>query len=363
MWLPCRIMLRKRTYSRWVLPRNLISTFSVNVPSGLCNLLPSTSTSTSTKHPRDYSITSTFTTTTAIMTPPHHYDSYWRLDTYEDTSILALRSDLEAKGLTFEDGASKEELVEVQQRLDRGLLIYDERITSQELSKFVQDRQLRSTSGTRKSMRSRKNMIAVLMAADDGLSFDKFGQLPAELRESILKFHFKSLPADKHCTFTTQPPVTRASKLLRTQALPIFHGFMSFGLNFFLATDGYNDGDDISKARLRPCFATSLFLQSLSSSIRLDRIQIWIGIASLQEISLSKEKNIIATHLFELDRTSGVRKHTAQLMPSASASLRAKHRDAYIREFQHPSACIPVDQSFRVQDVYLFRKFLETAFL
>lgn len=180
---------------------------------------------------KEASTTTSTSTTTAIMTPPHHFDAYWRLNTYDDVSKSTLLSGLQAKGLAFKSSISKEELVEVQQRLDRGLLHYnDVRITEQQLSTFIRARKLRMpTSGTRKAM------VAVLLGADEVIGLDKLDQLPAQLRDRIYKFHIGSLPIHKHLGFPTQPPITSISTLLRKEALPLFYSSMYFKLHFVFA--------------------------------------------------------------------------------------------------------------------------------
>ena len=52
------------------------------------------------------------------------YDGYWRLDDYEDLKKDVLATDLRSVGYEVAKSASKSKLVELKQRVDRGLLCY-----------------------------------------------------------------------------------------------------------------------------------------------------------------------------------------------------------------------------------------------
>lgn len=68
------------------------------------------------------------------------------------------------------------------------------------------------------------------MAADDDRTFDRFCDLPPEIRTQIYGLHFDALKS-KCLSLPCQPPVTRASRLLRSEALPMFYGSSTFHIH------------------------------------------------------------------------------------------------------------------------------------
>lgn len=160
-------------------------------------------------------------------------NAYWKLE-YK-CSKRALLTALEAKGFNFQTPISKANLVKVQRRLDRGLLYYeDNRITTKELSHFIKDRKLSPpTSGLREAM------VLVLTAADEGQTFDRFSDLPPELRERIYGYYFSTFPKPLRCA--VQPPLARASRLMRQEVLPVFYHLHEFQLELYCPQNGSND--------------------------------------------------------------------------------------------------------------------------
>lgn len=57
-----------------------------------------------------------------------------------------------------------------------------------------------------------------------------FEDLPAELRVHIYEFHLQDLKADR--IIPTQPPITKVSRLLREESLPLFYKICKFQASF-----------------------------------------------------------------------------------------------------------------------------------
>ena len=76
-------------------------------------------------------------------------------------------------------------------------------------------------------------LITELEAEDDEGVFDRFTALPPELRVRIYRLYFKSFNA-LHAP--EQPPITRVSRLLRGESLPIFYQSCHFRIVIMAGT-------------------------------------------------------------------------------------------------------------------------------
>lgn len=286
---------------------------------------------------------------------PDH-DDYWRLNDYQSTQRTTLLRDLERKGFTFRADIRKIELVEMQKRLDCGLLYYeDKRITKAELNRFIENRQLLKPVTS-----SRKAMISVLMGADEVLRFNKFDDLPPELRERIYQFYVSSLPSQLFNP--TQPPIARACKLFREEVLPVFHSLTTFELRFYLISDDYKVGDDVRRAALRPCLQTSQFMNTLRTSggtgARLNCLKVSIMEGSMREMQ-SSVGNVLVRAKYRTHHNE----HTFGLC--VALSKRAQDFESKLRAESRSSFFIPrFDKTaFSLDDLYKLRKDFESAFL
>jgi hypothetical protein len=75
----------------------------------------------------------------------------------------------------------------------------------------------------------RKQMIEALCLADENSHFERFLDLPAELRERIYELHCADF-ADEVLTNSTYPPLARLDKQFRDKLLPIFYKDCTFGM-------------------------------------------------------------------------------------------------------------------------------------
>ncbi|USW58434.1 hypothetical protein Slin15195_G117530 [Septoria linicola] len=292
----------------------------------------------------------------APLAPDH--DAYWRLGTYETKSRSVLLQELQAKGYTFRSGISKSELVEVQQRLDRGLLHYgDKRITDKELLHFTENRRLLKPTAN-----NRKAMVSVLMGGDETRVFERFVELPPELRERIYKLHISTFP--EYLFNPTQPPITRCCKMLRREALPVFYDLTIFDMWLFFCTDGFQVGDDTSRALLRPCPSTSQFLQAMAlhstRTIRLRRFKMHIRASSMQQMLKGEGKSIVGI-TYEAQLAKKKKKHwsfsyAAGSLLKPSSSFKDRHSQRF-GEHTYQT------KSFSMNDIYRIRKAIEVALL
>jgi hypothetical protein len=105
------------------------------------------------------------------------------------------------------------------------------------------DRQLRRQTRGQKieALRAKAKKAAyikVLLDADDTAVFDRFFELPPEVRKIVYKKHYDDFP---YLLLPHQPPLTLASKLLRAEALPSFFEQTTFALRFKVFTRAHRN--------------------------------------------------------------------------------------------------------------------------
>ncbi|GAB7336244.1 hypothetical protein MBLNU13_g09004t3 [Cladosporium sp. NU13] len=137
-------------------------------------------------------------------------DSYWKLglNSYRNRTIR-------------EPG-----VVDAIGRYHRGLMSYEGR-TVDELRAFCKARGLPTKATTA------SGLARALEKADDLATCSRFFDLPAGIRNVVYELHFDDFDAFKEKF--VQPPLTLASKQLRSEALPLFYNCATFGL-----TAGYD---------------------------------------------------------------------------------------------------------------------------
>ncbi|KXT16648.1 hypothetical protein AC579_8053 [Pseudocercospora musae] len=134
--------------------------------------------------------------------------------------------------------------------LQRGLLDYH-KCSDDELERFYQQRELATHHGNVDGV-DRDQLVARLQHADNHVTFDKFLALRAELRVEIYEHHIKSLPTTNvvsnkefeqfqrprfvaefnsrpRPTVRELPPITKVSRLMRKECLPVWYQFCQFG--------------------------------------------------------------------------------------------------------------------------------------
>lgn len=150
---------------------------------------------------------------------------YWKLglNSYRDKTIKELAQDLNKRGYKCrEEKVSRPGVVDAIVRYQRGLMSY-EGCSVNELQAFCKARGL-SAKGT-----SASRLAHALEQTDDLMTFPRFFDLPAEIRNVIYELHFHGF--DPFRTQYVQPPLTLASRQLRSEALPLFYDCATFELS------------------------------------------------------------------------------------------------------------------------------------
>ncbi|KAK5698586.1 hypothetical protein LTR17_023537 [Elasticomyces elasticus] len=196
----------------------------------------------------------------------HEYDKYWRVDNYS-FSAQKTRDFVKKHGFPSSGGRAK--LGPCISRIQR------------ELRTFVEDRRITVPEGTK--LTSKRTCVDLLEADDKERTLHGFMDLPPELRATIYGRHMATNPQNLRCP--VQPPVTRASRLLRTEALPVFYESHTFDVH--LHRRGWG-----GKLRFTP--EATDFMYSLSNdncATILSLRFIITGVSTPDSVALSFEKD------------------------------------------------------------------------
>lgn len=152
--------------------------------------------------------------------------SYWEPRTYSNLSVGAMRQMLEKRGYHVGKLKDQDKLRWQLQRSDQGLLSYLGRPNS-ELRALIRARDLETDFGPG-NIGQRFELLEVLEEADQNPEFERFMDLPPELRARIYEYYFLSLK--EPLLAPTQPPLTLTNRMIRQESLPLFYATCSFEL-------------------------------------------------------------------------------------------------------------------------------------
>lgn len=194
---------------------------------------------------------------------PYGGNAYWQLKDRR-ASKKELRTTLEANGYTFKAYLNRDRLADLLVRHQLGYSCYYT-CSRSELDTFVADRGLaiKNPQGA-----NRHTLINLLRAADASPTFDKPTHLPAELRTRIYELYmepFSNIPL----VAPTEPPLTRASRLLRTESLPVFYGQCSFQFTY---VSGPGDAGPLYLVRPSPKYLLALSPKKIGALRKLSLI-------------------------------------------------------------------------------------------
>ncbi|KAF2480275.1 hypothetical protein BDY17DRAFT_35290 [Neohortaea acidophila] len=152
---------------------------------------------------------------------------YWKIGDYSNEPMARMQRVLAKRNFKAPRAKDREMLEGYMKRSDRGLMSYVG-CKNNELRKFIRDRGIEMASDRRKKG-LRWELLQALENADKNLRFEKFTSLPPELRNMVYEWYFAGFkePLDA----PVQPPITRTSSLIRTEALPVFYASCIFALS------------------------------------------------------------------------------------------------------------------------------------
>ena len=153
------------------------------------------------------------------------HNSYCMLDVedlapYRELAIK-LKAAMEAKKFYFKKAEKRGRLIELYYRMQRGLPSYDHwRVP--ELRKRFRARNL--TIFTEKAYKT--DLIEALEASDEDMRFERFMDLPVELRARVYIMYYEDLPSLP--TAPRHPPISLVSSQIRQESLPLFYSTCVF---------------------------------------------------------------------------------------------------------------------------------------
>ena len=185
-----------------------------------------------------------------IWSPPGS-NEYWKLDSGNRLRSRGLRENLAEGNFAVLKSVNNTRLRALYVRFQRGLLSF-EGMPSHELRFYAAQRGLTvAPTATPNSVK------AQLEQADENATFDRFTDLPPEIRQLIFQYYMDSTLANRKPKSIYQPPLTMTSRMIRRETLPLFFDCWEPELSSI--------GSEMSVTapyKLRPSPTTARFLQS-----------------------------------------------------------------------------------------------------
>jgi hypothetical protein len=198
--------------------------------------------------------------------------AYWKLPDFNTQTTKQLHRELNDRGYRIASGTRKAQLVYHRERHERNLPSYV-KYTAAELGKFARARGLIPSSG---KAPSKLDLIDLLSEADENPRFERFAELPPELRVLVYEHYVEGF-CDVENTLLP-PPLALMSKQLMKEVMPVFYERSVFKLRYRQS----NTSDQWQPAQYRPDWESFDFLRHADDSIvgqfRKFRIEmIWHG--------------------------------------------------------------------------------------
>lgn len=156
------------------------------------------------------------------------HDGYWQLREYNFPrhKVKEIKDELEKRNYPIPNSFARPQALENLYRSDRGLLSYYG-MTAGQLRKIIKARKIECNErlGDR-----RRLLIRMLQAEDDDPKFQRFLNLPPELRNRVYEFYYADLTQPIYAP--SQPPLTRTCRLLRQETLGMLYSTSTFLLSF-----------------------------------------------------------------------------------------------------------------------------------
>jgi hypothetical protein len=188
---------------------------------------------------------------------------YWKLDSGKRLRSQLLREKLREGHHSALKSVNNTRLRALYVRTQRGLLSF-ESMPPLELRHYAAQRGLTvAPSATPKAVK------AQLEQADDDATFDRFTDLPPEIRQIIYQYYLDSSVASAGSKYKYQPPLTMTSRMIRRETLPLFFDCWDIEIT--------SAGHLTAPYKFHPCTRTARLLQSTTTQnlARVKSIQLW----------------------------------------------------------------------------------------
>ena len=283
---------------------------------------------------------------------------YWQLQSYNDTHKIIMFSEVKAWGCKrAKESHSRSSLAEILQRRDRGLVCYD-KCLGRELEVFLKARQVCPQRPARKTADAhRLAMIKALEQDDEAQKFERFLELPAELRKRIYELYFAEF---KEVLRTpSKPPLARTCWQMRQEVLPLFFSSHEFEIHLVLQQG--------SHTTFREDDLTHLFFLHLSPSDAANITTLRLVINDELETFGRLHKGFNATYRIALDEAGQSCKLETDTEPSYEATVKWEmQKSAWEREFHKLLAGLETvgeRKRFKLKDLHALRSAVEAGFL
>ena len=153
-------------------------------------------------------------------THPSH--DYWKLTSRQDISVRGYKERLNAAKYYYAKSATRLRLADMLARCERGLLSYD-KFDKAELRTFCVQRGLEAG----RSLEKKNDVLDLLESEDEENTFDRFLDLPPEIRNQICSLYFSTFEPLRR---PYPPPVTYVSRQLRQETLLLFFQTCTFDI-------------------------------------------------------------------------------------------------------------------------------------
>jgi hypothetical protein len=178
-------------------------------------------------------------------------NEYWKLDSGNRLWSYRLREELREGNYPVLKSVNNTRLRALYVRCQRGLLSF-EGMLSHELGLHAARRGLTvAPNATSTSIK------AQLEQADEDAAFDRFTDLPPEIRQIIFQYYMDSTLAQRRPKSIYQPPLTMTSRMIRQETLPMFFDCWDTELSSL-----FSEPPTIVPYKFRPPAETAQFLQS-----------------------------------------------------------------------------------------------------
>lgn len=164
-------------------------------------------------------------------------DTYWRLQLLEPGGPFygereRLRGDLQRAGYKVKAHHLYRDLAKLWLHHTLEQACYDS-CTDDEVRTFAIDRGLAPAN----AKLSRRTLIKRLRDKDMSPSFSRFIDLPPEIRTIVYELYMSDFTG-KSLSCPTSTPITRVSRMLRSESLPLFYRTATFMFSFQTGVDG-----------------------------------------------------------------------------------------------------------------------------
>ncbi|CAK3867555.1 Hypothetical predicted protein [Lecanosticta acicola] len=256
----------------------------------------------------------------SVQSTWRNYDrpnEYWKfhLPSFIHLSMKQMKQMMDDLGVSYPKSGNKEQITRALFRAQLGLTQYHN-CSNTQLRKFIHDRKI-DASGVigGKFIGNHRELVSLLERADEHPQFHKFMDLPAELRNRVYEYHFSDM---RTAYAPAQPPISRASRVLRQESLSMFYSICIFNISFNVSRIRSRHGDS---------FGAPLWIP--------DKHALWLGATPEKHLSqiMHLEIRVIwgmnTLHTFSFDITKGAVKSITVDHNFADASANAKLRSLF----------------------------------